>query len=171
MHNALKVVCGRESWFAEPTFLKKDELDKVTEARTRLSNDGKKAPTVDQIVAELTFGFWASLLDDRYKKTTIVNCIDLVFPNIPYRKRDRETMLSRIERVRRLRNRVFHHEPIWHWSNLAEHHDLVFNVLAGIDESKLFSSGGSLQERPQREMGSVPRRPLQRLPNPGRCRG
>ena len=38
----------------------------------------------------------------------------------------------RLDRIRRLRNRVFHHEPIWHLPDLAEQHRLVLETIGWI---------------------------------------
>ena len=35
----------------------------------------------------------------------------------------------RIQKIRKLRNRVFHYEPIWHWKDLSEQHDLLVEVI------------------------------------------
>ena len=34
-----------------------------------------------------------------------------------------------------LRNRVFHHEPIWHRANLAKQHDEILETIAWINPS------------------------------------
>ena len=31
--------------------------------------------------------------------------------------------------IRKLRNRVFHYEPLWHWHDLADQHALAVNLL------------------------------------------
>jgi hypothetical protein len=42
-------------------------------------------------------------------------------------------MSARLNRLRRLRNRVFHHEPIWYWRDLSQQHQKVIEVIGWIN--------------------------------------
>lgn len=55
-----------------------------------------------------------------------------VFPSIPPHLRKRKAISSRLNRVRLLRNRAFHHEPIWHWRDLREQYDAIRELLQWI---------------------------------------
>ena len=55
--------------------------------------------------------------------------IDTVFPNLPRTLRNRKLLSRRIERIRRLRNRVFHYEPIWKTPDLAQRHYQIHESL------------------------------------------
>jgi len=37
--------------------------------------------------------------------------------------------------IRRLRNRVFHHEPIWHWQNLLQQHQDMLEAISWLDRA------------------------------------
>ena len=40
---------------------------------------------------------------------------------------------SRLQRILHLRNRVFHHEPIWYWRDLAAQHRLILDATGWIN--------------------------------------
>jgi hypothetical protein len=43
--------------------------------------------------------------------------------------RSRKQLSPLLNRIRYLRNRVFHHEPVWHWSNLAGQHSQALDLI------------------------------------------
>jgi len=62
-----------------------------------------------RVVAELTFGFWWSLLGDNYDQRLWKPCLKQAFPASVRRRRLHATL----DDLRRLRNRCAHHEPIF----------------------------------------------------------
>ena len=52
---------------------------------------------------------------------------------MPRHERTRKNVSARFERIRRLRNRIFHHEPIWYWHDLADQHKDILNAIAWIE--------------------------------------
>ena len=84
------------------------------------------------MIAELSFGFWTSLFNLEYERSLVHKLLKdrkRFFPALSRSKRKRKTLSSRMNGIRNLRNRVFHHEPVWHWSDLVNHHD---KILEGI---------------------------------------
>ena len=80
-------------------------------------------------MAELHFGFWRHLFYARYEKILWRPIIKDVFPHAPKSMRTRSALGPRIHEAKELRNRVFHHEPIWHWHDLvAQHHRILETV-------------------------------------------
>ncbi|MGC9667099.1 hypothetical protein ACNTMW_11155 [Planosporangium sp. 12N6] len=65
------------------------------------------AKTPGRVVAELSLGFWWSLLAENYNRTIWQPCLRQAFPNAR-----RGMLYASIDDVRRLRNRIAHHEPI-----------------------------------------------------------
>lgn len=105
-----------EIWFENPDFVKivsRFQIDRVSEARNSILRE-KKTITTGKVISELSFGFWTSLLDSKFEKSLWKN-LRLAFPNCPKKIRQRKTMSSKFNGVRRLRNRIFHHESIT-WS-------------------------------------------------------
>ena len=64
-----------------------------------------------KVIAELTFGFWLQLTDSRLEHTLWVPCLHKAF--LPRKAPKRSTFNQQLEKLRQLRNRVAHHEPIF----------------------------------------------------------
>lgn len=87
-----------------------------------------------KIIAELSFGFWVSLLylkydspsfKDKNKAIFWPHCIRDSFPYMKNRFRTRKQAEIKIEAVRKFRNRIFHHEPIWKMNLIEKHKDIL----------------------------------------------
>lgn len=132
MHQALTHEFGTENWFQGIWMHPREQraIEKViAELRKR---DGEQPISPDKVVAELTFGFWCSLCDTRYEHKQILWPKLLRHPllkQLPKRKRQRRALSSSVNRLRQLRNRVFHHEPIWHWKDLPRRHTDAIELL------------------------------------------
>jgi hypothetical protein len=129
IHTAAERLYATPDWLTrQPPLLHPSEQDQVVAAVGRLARSAKPV-TSGRIMAELNLGFWTSLLDRRYEQRLWPQLLRYVFPNLPRRRRTRHTMSARLSELRRLRNRVFHHEPIWHWQNLPQlHRDLLETI-------------------------------------------
>jgi hypothetical protein len=72
--------------------------------------------TTGQVVAELKFSFWEKLFTSRFDSMLWDNHIHAVFPYAPQGMTDaqlRGRIYADIEAIRKLRNRIAHHEPIY----------------------------------------------------------
>ncbi|MGH2585670.1 MAG: hypothetical protein ACRDJE_12220 [Dehalococcoidia bacterium] len=103
----------------------------IEEAKQRLVI-AKKPIEAGRLVAELHFGFWTSLFNGRYEHILWRPALHAAFPHKPSGI-TRKKLSSRLNKIRELRNRVFHYEPIWHWTDLAERHGQILEVLDWID--------------------------------------
>lgn len=116
---------------ADPPLLELDHQQAVTAAKQRLRERGK-LPEPGRLVAELTFGFWTSLFEVRYEKNRVLwprlFGAQLLDASSPRSIRSRKQLSPLLNRMRYLRNRVFHHEPVWHWTDLAEQHALALDL-------------------------------------------
>ena len=106
--------------------------DAVQRAVSSLTHQ-QKPQDAGRIVAELSFGFWTSLMDRRYEQSLWPRLLKPVFPHLPRSIRTRAVISRRFHRVRQLRNRIFHHEPVWYWQDLAQHHQEVMEALGWIE--------------------------------------
>lgn len=106
---------GGPLWHDRPGVLEGREVQMIQRATSKLAERGVSMPRPEQLVAELEFGFWTSLLGTAYERPTRFwpALLGSAFPNIPRRLRTRKVLASRFHEVRQLRNRIFHHEPIW----------------------------------------------------------
>jgi hypothetical protein len=120
-HAAISKTLGDDQWLMKGgVFLYAPEKEKIAGAVESLKSHNK-VQNEPVLVAELSFGFWTSLLDSRYE-TMWHRIIKSVFPNMPNHDRTRKTASSRMNLVRKLRNAALHHHSIWHWADLKDQH-------------------------------------------------
>jgi hypothetical protein len=118
-------------WLDLPGILHGEESTRVAAAKRRLK-EANKALEPGRVVAELSFGFWTALFDVRYENTKILwprLFGQKIFADAPRNKRSRKALSPLLNRVRLLRNRAFHHEPIWHWKDLPDQHAVTLDLI------------------------------------------
>lgn len=115
------------AWFDTGVILKPAQINGVQEAKGKLARSGKPCDP-GRLVAELNFGFWTGFFDTCYDQPLWHRHLRAVFPGASLGQPLTRKMFSgRLENIRRLRNRVFHHEPILRMRQLAQtHQDLRF---------------------------------------------
>jgi len=116
---------GAGEWFDVPDLLGSYARRTVAEARRRARGGVRPRthPPHGKTVAELPFGFWWALLADEYNRTLWQPALRDAFAG-PVRRR---TLHQRLDELRRLRNRIAHHEPI-HSRDLHADRDLVHDL-------------------------------------------
>ena len=82
------------------------------------------------MVAGLSLGFWAGLLNTSNDNEVWRKALHLAFPHRP-KGTERKQIHGTVNAVRRLRNRIAHHEKILH-RNLVEDHDRILEVASWI---------------------------------------
>jgi len=131
LHDAFSAHYGTTEWFNQSWVDAKDRA-LIAKAETELAKH-QKPISPDNIVAELTFGFWCSMFNKRYepKDTNLPwpGLLRSVLPRAPRWARKRSTILTRLEKARRIRNRVFHHEPVIHITDLASDYAELVELL------------------------------------------
>jgi hypothetical protein len=116
IHSTLRRDLGTPTWFdggaalpwsttGETLALTAVMSAMVTEAKAKLP------PTAlpGKLIAELTFGFWPNTLTKRFHSILWLPSLHKAFPNATV---PRSAIHLRLEVIRRLRNRIAHHEPI-----------------------------------------------------------
>jgi len=132
VYDAAKNHFGRDDWFNDQTIIH-HHYNQTTIANAKQSLARQNKPIEpDRIIAELTFGFWTSLLDRRYEQNFLYPIIRATFPHLPRTDRTRQHVSQRFNKIRDLRNRVFHHEPIWYWQDLQQQHQDMLEALGWI---------------------------------------
>jgi len=88
------------------------------------------------------------IIDARYERSLWQKSIKNIFPSMPRSLRTRHVILARINRTRKLRNRVFHYEPIWHFEDFEKRHDEILETIMWIspDVETLVRSKDRFQE-------------------------
>ena len=107
MHEVLTAHFQAERWFAPNVApLSRYGQDKAVQA---VRDAGGLAASPGKIVAELMFGFWTDLTAHRYNWTLWQPCLSRAFPAV---RLARPLIHARLETIRKLRNRIAHHEPV-----------------------------------------------------------
>ena len=135
VHSAAIDQFGTEYWFNSR--LRKDESDRLNILRSRINFSGNTIPSAGELVSGLILGFWVSLFKGHYERVLWPLLLPAVFPYAPRKQRSRREISKRVDSIRRLRNRVFHHEPIWHLPDLPEQHRLILETIGWISPAML----------------------------------
>ena len=109
VNETLKLHFNDPYWFKNS--LPVEFLPFVSEATQKLTAQ-RKSITADRIIAELNFGFWNRLFNRHYTGL-LWKPLRLIFKNIPKHLRQRDTIADVLYRIRTLRNRIYHYEPIF----------------------------------------------------------
>ncbi|AOS61847.1 hypothetical protein [Actinoalloteichus hymeniacidonis] len=102
----------------------------LEEAHRKVRGRAGKDHSADDIVAQLTFGFWVSLVSRgaAYDRTLWVPALHKAFPH--YRG-GRAQLHDNLTAMLLLRNRIMHHEPVHH-RDLAADHTKILRLLGYI---------------------------------------
>ena len=119
-------------WFDDLTAAReKDTLEKLKR------NLGVQALDIGQFVSGVTLGFWVALFTRRYEQVLWPRLLSEAFPNMPRRMRTRKNLYARLDKIRNLRNRIYHYEPVWHWNDISEQHHSVLETIGWMNGSML----------------------------------
>lgn len=83
--------------------------------------------TIGKVIANLNFGFWTGLCSKRYS-TKIWHkkeCFRGVFANYPSEAQQINMLSKKLTSIRKLRNRIFHYEPILTKSLLNKYNEIL----------------------------------------------
>lgn len=141
IHAAISTKYKTEFWMLADEPLSDRDYEDVEHSRDAIAQrlpQGRE-PTAGQIVAELDFGFWTSLLSPYYgyqpKTRQELLWPKLLKPAFPYMTppafRSRENLAGRLNHIRKFRNRVFHHEAVWK-SSLAHEYAQILEAIGWI---------------------------------------
>lgn len=133
VHRALTIRYGIDAWYDAPLArLSPWQQDKIQEAKNSLMQNGK-AVTPGRMVAELNFGFWTGFFNKFHAQTGLGHYLARhVFVHAPKSARDLAKLDTRWKSIRDLRNRVFHHERILHWTDLDARQRAVLELISWI---------------------------------------
>lgn len=131
IHTAATAHFNTSWWFNNANILPLQQRERKTlndtfrNLSSHLAKQGKTL-TPGRVVAELSFGFWTGLLNRPYERylwsfrrggANLMNAVVPNAPTSPINYQWRMHFEPYVDKIRRLRNRVFHYEPIWNWSN------------------------------------------------------
>jgi hypothetical protein len=130
IHNSFKVHYKTDDWYALITYRELEDQIRVAKAKILASHN---QITTDKLVAELTLGFWTSLLNKQYAKD-LWKPMMYAFPLISNQLKHRDKIAFKLNQIRKFRNRIFHYEPICNnLSALSTNHGNILEVLHWIN--------------------------------------
>jgi len=145
IHTAIASHFNNENWLLDNWFLAEEEGREIQKQARYLQY--RNQLDVGHLIAELNFGFWTGLLDRRYEHKQLLwpTLLRATFPYLENRKI--HLIRKSFNKIRRLRNRVSHYEPIWHWQDLPQQHDQIIEVIRWIEPEliKLLEVGRFLE--------------------------
>ena len=129
LHACLTARCGTAGWYDVVPSLPAWQQKQLSEARQKLQTHGKPV-TPGGMVAELQFGFWTGFFNKSHGGTGLGHALaSQAFAHAPRSERDMKKLDARWKRIRDLRNRVFHHERIIHWTDLDAQHAAILEIV------------------------------------------
>jgi hypothetical protein len=121
--------CGVPRWIENRNGqLNKYSMRDIDEAITRLTKRNRNL-NMDQIVAELNFGFWRFLFAKQYRTTLWPMAGKHAFPNLNASQIGE--LSNAMGQMHDLRNRIAHHEPI-HRRNLEKDYSDCLWIIGGV---------------------------------------
>lgn len=96
-----------------------------------LFNARNNQRTIGKVIPELKFVFWQKMFTGRFDQRLWHNHLDQVLPNLDVTLvlgSKRQKVFTELEQVRKLRNRIAHHEPIFN-RNLQEDFDVITKLI------------------------------------------
>ncbi len=124
-------------WLFRDDILQADAQRSITNAISILKQQNKNI-TQDNLIAELSFGFWVKLLTSAYNSFLRYNDLKKIFPNLPSKQDksiNRHFIFVKLNSVRLFRNKVFHHDKI---INKLEYENMkkeIYDVLSYFDKN------------------------------------
>lgn len=129
LHQELTKMANQEDWWNARLPLHTQTMKDVHTAVALATQKHKKSLTIGHVVAELNLACWSGMLANRYQKSLWEGSLIYAFPHYTGR---RGALHDDLERLRMLRNRIAHHEPIFE-RNLALDHDMLCGLLGYIE--------------------------------------
>ena len=131
-----------KDWLFEKSFIKPQLQIKIDNAIKILNQNNKlysknKQINHNNLVSELSFGFWMMLLKKPYQQYLRYNDLKQIFPNLPSSKNksvNRHFVFTKLNNIRLFRNKVFHHDKIISKREYQNMMDEIYDVLSFFDD-------------------------------------
>ena len=126
LHNSLSQSFGRNEWYTQIELNQRD-IDTIRKAQITVKKLHRSVRP-PHVVAELSFGFWLSLLNRRYHQKLWIPSLSKAFPHAHL---SRAEILETLDHLRLLRNRIAHHEPVFK-RHLKQDHKRILTAIGWI---------------------------------------
>jgi len=143
IHAELTAGHGQAEWW-DAVKLEPEQRAMLRKAKDILSKEGKPLDA-GRVVAELSFGFWTGLTGPKYDVLWRDHLVK-IFPRRPVQRTEVQT---RLNSIRKLRNRIAHHEPILFSGRLQKYVNQIFDTISWMSPmtARWVRSNSSFDER------------------------
>lgn len=136
VHFILSEKYNRTDWYDSSSFKEvalQYHLLEIEKAKKILARKKKKL-TSGQVISELSLGFWTAFFNARLE-SIFWKDLRVIFKNCPKQIRKRKAISSRLNGIKKLRNRISHHEPIaWDYGVLWSYDKKCNDILLWFDK-------------------------------------
>lgn len=109
IHNKMIEITQNENWFNTVPWL--DIHKKGLEDAKKPKYSNEPAPSANDVVSRLNFGFWCHIFDAAYEQVLWISCLRFIFPNY-IGSPNRKHVASAFKKLLKIRNRIAHFEPV-----------------------------------------------------------
>ena len=133
----LKTYYG-EKWLLHPfnqSLISIQDQNKIKETVLRIKKEKHLEASHDDIIAQMTFGFWCSFFHKKYDPIVWhkKSALKMLLPNISRINRKRKYIELQLLKIKGVRNRIAHHESILSQRiNIKEIYQMTTELLAAI---------------------------------------
>lgn len=113
------------------------DIKKIESITSKVRRESKREPLHDDIVAQMTFGFWCSFFHRKYDPSIWhrKDALKIIFPNLPRANRKRPYIETRILTIKEIRNRIAHHEPVWNRKvSIVTAHTMCYELIQAMSK-------------------------------------
>lgn len=140
IHSGFSQRFGTTEWYDIDNLLEEHDSGLVSAVRQGAAVRNQPAPTADQMVSRLSFGFWTHMVSSRYDEAiwspdhwTMVRTVFSYGLNETGKRLGRNVLGQHYNEVRFLRNRVAHFEQIFNSNRLIRNHAAIHDGIGWID--------------------------------------
>lgn len=118
--------------FPEELNISPQDKEKINKIASKIRRENTREALHDDIVAQMTFGFWCAFFHRKYD--TLIwhrkDALKSIFPSLERSNRTRSYIEERILKIKEVRNRIAHHEPVWnHKVSVVQVHALCHELI------------------------------------------
>lgn len=130
IHYIFSKVFGTNEWYN--VWLTSDKYSDfhktILDTKGKL-NRRKEDVNPDKMVAEFTLGFWVMMFNLKYERL-LWKPLRNVFANLPKKEKQRAVIASKLNNIRKFRNRIYHFEPIaWNVNAMKNNYKNICDVM------------------------------------------
>lgn len=123
-----------QDWYNSIPVTAKSQQQVVAAIDQAIRETGRHVPLAQDVVCRLTFGFWVQLLASPYRSTknprirlwgttSYRNVFPGASPDLTL-----GSAFDRLQLLNKLRNRLFHHEPIWRQGKVSSIEEAIIEI-------------------------------------------